>query len=91
MYEAMKAKIILFHICSTYVLFLTTKIGIAGIEEYGIGYLWKFLCVVSPLLLGIQFHVIYLKIKSAINEKTIWTEVVLFLFFATVIGLITTY
>jgi hypothetical protein len=87
----MQAKIILFHICTAYVLFLTTKIGIAGILEYGIGYLWKFLCVVSPLLLGIQFHVIYLKIKSALNEKTIWTEAVLFLFFLTVIVLITGY
>ena len=87
----MQAKMILFHLCSAYVLFLTTKIGVAGIEEYGIGYLWKFLCVVSPLLLGIQFHVIYLKIKNATNEKTIWKEAVLLIYFATVVALITIY
>jgi hypothetical protein len=33
-------------------------------EEFEGGYLWELMCTVSPLLLGIQIHVLYLKFKN---------------------------
>jgi hypothetical protein len=64
----MKAKEIVFHIISLWVLFLSTIIGLAGVEEFEGGYLWELMCVVSPLFLGIEIHVIYLKIKSVFTK-----------------------
>jgi len=64
----MRAKEIVFHFISVWVLFLSTIIGLAGVEEFEGGYLWELMCVISPLLLGIEVHVIYLKIKSVFTR-----------------------
>jgi len=64
----MRAKEIVFHFISVWILFLSTIIGLAGVEEFEGGYLWELMCVISPLLLGIEVHVIYLKTKSVFTR-----------------------
>jgi hypothetical protein len=60
----MKAKNIIFHFITAWFLFLSTVVGLTGVEEFEGGYLWELMCTVSPLLLGIQIHVLYLKFKN---------------------------
>jgi hypothetical protein len=60
--KTMRAREIIFHFISILVLLLSTVIGLAGAEDVG-GYLWELMCIVSPLLLGIELHVLYLKFK----------------------------
>lgn len=50
----MKPIIILFHMAVFSLLILFTLIGLAGAEQNGGGYLWEFLCVGSPFVLGLQ-------------------------------------
>jgi len=64
----MRAKEIVFHFISVWILFLSTIIGLAGVEEFEGGYLWELMCVISPFLLGIEVNVIYLKIKSVFTR-----------------------
>ena len=59
----MRAREILFHFVTIFVLLLSTLIGLAGAEDVG-GYLWELMCIASPLLLGIQIHILYLKFKN---------------------------
>jgi hypothetical protein len=40
-------------------LVLLTLIGLAGAEDNGGGYLWEFLVIASPLLIGIQLTLIF--------------------------------
>lgn len=55
----MKPVVILSHMAVFSLLILFTLIGLAGAEQNGGGYLWEFMCVGSPFVLGLQVMSIF--------------------------------
>lgn len=55
----MKPVTVLSHMAVFSLLILSTLIGLAGAEQNGGGYLWEFMVIGSPFLLGLQIHHIF--------------------------------
>lgn len=50
----MKPVIILSHMAVFAMLVCLTLVGLAGVEQNGGGYLWEFMCIGAPFVLGLQ-------------------------------------
>jgi hypothetical protein len=54
----MKPVYVLAHMAMFSILLLGTLVGLAGVEQEGGGYLWEFLVICGPLIIGMQIQYI---------------------------------
>ena len=61
----MAARRIVGHVFFAYLSFIFLKIGVAGIDEYGAGWLWLVLFFLGAFTLGLQTNLLWAKISPA--------------------------
>ncbi len=67
----MKARHIVGHIFFALLSIFSLLIGLAGIEEFGSGWLWIGLFFFGAFVLGFQSRVLYDKVLNFLNSKNI--------------------